>query len=301
MHYQQALALALACSLAGCHAGSTSPTHLERAETALARGSLVDAQTSARAIAADDADWGRGQLVLAAVAQRSGDWQAALKHLDAVPDDASPESLFAAEQAIVIRLQQGQLHLATKSLQYLLNHRPDDVVRRQMLADLYTWTGQRRLADQQLGVLSKANALGPKQLVVYTDYDRRDPDDIKTLEQAEHHSPGDPAAQLGLAVIDLADGDRQRARKRLEQAVAAAPDLATAQAQLGELLVDESPAEFLQWYRQLPGSLREHPEIWYVRGLKTLQGNHPRLAADCFAQSAMATPTSYRMVYRYAL
>ena len=53
----------------------------------------------------------------------------------------------------------------------------------------------------------------------------------------------------------------------LRKILADEPTLAEAQGRLGQILALTRPHEFPTWHQALPGSISEHPEIWFARGI----------------------------------
>src|SRR5581483_11561830 len=116
---------------------------------------------------------------------------------------------------------------------------PMDEQTRSALGDLYAATGQRRMANANFAMLILARPLAFKQLVLLTDFERRDPEIAALLQQFHSTAPNDPSVNLGLAVEELSKGELASARQRLERVLASDSSLAVAQGFLGELLIDQ--------------------------------------------------------------
>jgi len=288
-------------ALAGCARTESEAAKARAAQAALAQGDLETARRWAAGLSRESPYWAEGQMVLGALAWKSKDSRTALEHYRTIPWDGSQVSLAAAHEAAQIELSLGRINNAIQCYTFVLKHRPGDLQARETIADLYALTGQRRLADRHLSELMKSTQLSRKQLVLLTDFDRRDPRNRALLVQLEASAPRDPAVQLGLAIEDLVTGNLASARRRLEAAVSADPSLAVAQGQLGELLLDESESEFARWCERLPDSLRNEAEIWNVRGLWAQRRQQPEFAARCFWEAARQTPTSHRALQQFGL
>jgi predicted Zn-dependent protease len=117
-------------------------------------------------------------------------------------------------------------------------------------------------------------------------------------ELCARKAPDDRAVQLGLAAHAFWEGESREAEQRLRSLVAAAPELTAAQAMLGELLVDGSAGDFLEWHANLPPDASDHPDIWYVRGLWARREDELRVAARCFWQAVRLAPTHRRATYQ---
>jgi tetratricopeptide (TPR) repeat protein len=284
----------------GCGSKDADLRRLESAREALAKGNLVEAEQFAAAISPTHFSWAEGRFILASVAQRSGNWQQALEYYRVIPRD-SPLYAAALGEAAAVEQAHGNLHAAIRDFNALLEVRPDDVTARRTLANLLASTGQRRLADAHLWILIKAKVFEFKQLVMFTDFDRRDPNDAKFLEWCEQRAPHDAAVQTGLAVEAISQGDLPAARRRLELAISIDPLISAAQGLLGELLVEGDAVEFNSWYRRVPPAIRDDPEIWQVRALWAQRQERPEIAAHCFWHAAHGMPASYRIVYRFGI
>ncbi len=91
------------------------------------------------------------------------------------------------------------------------------------------------------------------------------------------------------------------ARQRTELVVSKRPDLAEAQALLGELLIDNDPAALGAWHQKLPVSANLNANIWYVRGLWAQQLGEEKAAARCFWEAIRRSPTHRRANYQLGL
>jgi thioredoxin-like negative regulator of GroEL len=286
---------------AGCAPNASHPSGTQSARQAFERGDDLTARRLASAIRADEPNWAEGQMVLAAIALRSGNASAAMEHYRAIPRDGSAASLAAARAAVELEQASGHLHDAIRSCNYILAQDPRDRATRRILANLYAATGQRRLADTELGLLIRLPGFDFKQLVLLTDFERLDPHNLDFLQHCESTAPDDPAVNLGLAVEEVAKGNLTSARRRLIAAVHADPELAAAQALVGELLLDEGDAALQQWYDALPGSIHDDAGIWFVRGRWAQRRSEQEIAARCFWEAARQMPTSHRALHQLAL
>ena len=294
------LYLVILIGLAGCGSGDPDLDRLQSAREALKNGNLADAQKFAGEIAPANPHWAEGQLILGAVALQSGSPKQALERYRDVPRD---NALYPAALVGVAAIEQdlGNLEAAIRDFEAVLQLHPDDDTVRRSLAKLLASTGQRRRADYHFWALATANAIDFKQLVLLTDFDRRDPNDAALLSSCEQHSPRDAAVQSGLAAEAFSKGDLADARRRLELAVSIDPLLSGPQGLLGELLVEEGEEECQRWFRGLPSAIRDDPEIWFVLGLLAQRHEPPEIATHCFWIAAKAMPASYRIVYKFGL
>ncbi len=260
----------------------------------LASAAMNAAENSPSAPDSSERQWQMGNEHL-----NSGDAVGALGYFNGIPRDGSTVSVDAALAAAQLQESLGRLSAAIESYEYVLNYQPKLNPVTSRVAELYALTGQRAEADRHLTRLMRTPDLGFKPLVLLTDFERRHGEDQTRLEEFERLAPDDPAVQLGLAVENIEDGAIDSAQHRLQAAIAADPELATAQALLGEvLLLQSSNEELMRWHQALPASVQDHPAIWYTRGLWALRVDEPAVAARCFWESARQCPTSYRAAYQ---
>lgn len=271
------------------------------AQAALAAGNLSRARELAENIPADDPEWLTSQLLLAEVALRQQDLEMALACYQRIPRDGSPLSWEAVFGMARLYHAQGKLHEAIQAYRTLLPHRPQDLELKGELAKLYAVTGQRFLADQLLSELLRVKELEFRELVLLTDFDRRDPLQAKYLKRCAESFPDDPTVNLGLAVEDYAKGEYAAARHKLERALRVDPELTAAQGLLGELLLEEGQAAMQRWHEQLPPSVRTAPEVWWTQGLWAQQRGDLPVAARCLWEAARQAPASHRLIHQLGL
>lgn len=285
----------------GCLPTSPPPSQLAMAKAAVAAGNLSRARELAENIPPDDPEWSASRLLLAEVALQQQDPETALAYYQRIPRDGSPLSWEAALGMARLYHAQGKLHEAIQAYRTLLPHRPQDLALKGELAKLYAVTGQRFLADQLLSELLRLKELDFRELVLLTDFDRRDPLQAKYLKRCAEAFPDDPAVNLGLAVEDYAKGEYAAARLKLESALRRDPELSAAQGLLGELLLEEGQAAMQRWHEQLPPSVRTAPEVWLTQGLWAQQRGDLPVAARCLWEAARQAPTSHRLIHQLGL
>jgi len=280
---------------------AAAPTAYELPHDAFSKGDFAAAKRLAEAVPPEDPLWPDAQMILALVALQSQDVATALEHFRAIPRNGIPVSLSAAEALADLDKQHGRLQGAIESYRYILQHRPTNTRIQTSLADLYAATGQRRLADELFTELIKLPEFEFKHLVMFTDFERQDPQNVQYLQRCAQSAPEDPAVNLGLAIGEIAAGKHAEARQRLESVVAAEPTMSAAQGLLGELLVDAGDEALQRWHAGLPDAIQDDPEIWTARGLWAQQRGQDRMAARCFWEAARKLPTSYRAMNQLAL
>ncbi|MEZ6128289.1 MAG: FG-GAP-like repeat-containing protein [Planctomycetaceae bacterium] len=191
----------------------------------------------------------------------------------------------------------GELTKAIASLKKLARDEKSDPDVQSRLADLYAMTGFRRQASQLWQSLSGTSPLAARELVMLTDFDRRHPEFLQRLLAAEKRSPDDLSVNLGLAIEEYAEKKNNAAKNRLSRILLQRPDIPEAQGLLGEILVDTDLAALPEWYSQIPGELRDTPEILIACGRWSSSLQQHRMAVWCHAKASQQIPTSYRASY----
>ena len=111
--------------------------------------------------------------------------------------------------------------------------------------------------------------------------------------------PDDSAPLLGITRHLLQKAEFEKAKTILRKIVTDTPENIEAQSMLGTAIqqLDDSIA-FLKWHRQLPKAAEEHPEIWYLRGVKARRDMQPRVAIRCFWEAIVRDPNHRRANYQ---
>jgi tetratricopeptide (TPR) repeat protein len=108
----------------------------------------------------------------------------------------------------------------------------------------------------------------------------------------------DPLMLLGMACANLATGDREAARRRLEIVVARRPDLLAAQSRLGTLLLDESPDEFAVWCQSVTEDISGLADFWILRGVAAERSRNLQGAARCYWEAVRIDAARHSACYR---
>lgn len=102
-----------------------------------------------------------------------------------------------------------------------------------------------------------------------------------------------PEVMMSLAAARrcLFENDSSAAEESLRQVLAIRPEVGEAQGRLGRLIVDRGDlGEFLQWRGSLPDEARDHPEVWFVQGLKARQLGLLPGSVRCFLETIRRQP-----------
>jgi tetratricopeptide (TPR) repeat protein len=105
-------------------------------------------------------------------------------------------------------------------------------------------------------------------------------------EQSLAARPDDPLPRLIEAKWAIHNKEMRKAREILLQIVEKHPHVLDAQAALGQILLESGTEEdFLAWHEQLPDDADEHPDIWFVRGLRFARLEQMDAAVRCFSEA----------------
>lgn len=290
------LLASLVAAIAGC--GDNGPADpLLRARAAFARQDIEDARSLAASIPEGDAGWADAQVLLGDVERFAGRHDDSLAFYGAVPRDGSPASLKAAQAIGEIDFRKNNLAEGARSLEYVLEHRPDDLKTHARLAFIYNYAGLRARADRHLFALLKKGKLELKDLVALTAPDRH-ASQKEPLRRSLAGNPRDPFLQLGMALEEFHEQKFDDALARTEEVVQSHPELAEAQALLGELLLDGEIARLEAWHAALPVEVQDDWGVWFVRGLWARRVDQEQVAARCLWEAVRRNPVHRRAVYQ---
>lgn len=108
-------------------------------------------------------------------------------------------------------------------------------------------------------------------------------------------NPADPLIKIGQARREFYANNTALAESILRETLSQQPQLGEAQARYGRIVVNRGDlAEFLAWRGSLPDDARDHPEVWYVQGLKARQLNQIEGAARCYLEAIALDPNHLR-------
>ena len=297
--------LILVCGLflaIGCGKGDSKDlkSPLEQVQLAAQNDDFKTAKKLAKAIPPDSPDWAEAQVMLGRMESMNRYLAAGLPYYESVPRDGSPVSLRAARAIAEIYLKNGSLSKAGENYEYVLQHSPDstdNVPVHEKMASILVTSGQRFQAETHLLEVVKHSKIEIKDLVLLTEPDRRS-DQYTYLKQCYQRNAQDPFVNLGMALEEAADHQFDQARQRVSQVVLSHPEIGDAQALLGELTLDTGLEKLQAWNAQLPNAVKNHPGVWYVRGLWARQLNENRVAARCFWETIRQRPHHRRAMYQ---
>ena len=259
--------------------------HEKRFEEALRHACLLTEHATLRSPAL---------LVAGECAIELEDFSAAKKYFSGVPPN-SPEFPTALFSLAEIARDEGQLTKSVELLKTVLELEPQNQAVHERLAFLNTACGNHWKSQVHYRAMLNAH---PKlsEMTILGDLER--PVAVEEfLDGCLANSPNDVLALAGKSLVARHHGHAEEARSLCWKVVERNPEMASAQARLGELLLN-SPQEFAEWYRKLPPSVDSNADIWLVRGLYARQHNELKVAAKLFLRATMLQPSHRRATYQ---
>lgn len=101
----------------------------------------------------------------------------------------------------------------------------------------------------------------------------------------------DLPATLGVARIQFAKGNTDRAKALLTRIIEQYPDLTEAQVRLAEILQLQQPGQFERWDNEHAPQFDDHPQLWFIRGRHATQRGDQKRAIGCFIRACELNPT----------
>ncbi|MCA8998567.1 MAG: VCBS repeat-containing protein, partial [Planctomycetaceae bacterium] len=267
------------------------------AQKTLRDGDFLRAEQLAAAISREDPLFIKSRLLAGEAATRQNHLDDAIAYYEELPRTNSPDSLLAAFSAGEVFRLLGRLTRAEDCYEFVLKHRPDDVVAHSRLAEVRTLTGRNWEARSHLFALIQLGDWSLLELTFLADLERPiEHDDF--LQQCAERAPDDLYVQFGLAVNAVMDKHLGEVEQSLRDILRRAPQLLAAHALLGEILLLDHEDRMGEWIRQLPENWKSHPDIWLARGLFDRRRGELRSAARCFWEALRLEPNHRQANYQ---
>lgn len=293
---QVALFIGTLYLVCGCSAESNDPAELLRqAEVALTEKDFEGAEQLAMDMPASAPERPAALVVAGEAAMRTRRFIDALEYFQLVIDsgEENKHTKLAKFSSAEVYRELGQLTNSIQAYQQVLKADPDNAATHERLAFLLSATGARWEALPHFFFLVRSGSATINELAIFADLDRH-VEHKPFLESCSLKSKDDSYVRFGLAAHSFWDGEPDTAKASLYQIVAETPEVISAQAILGELLLDEKEKQFVQWHQNLPVEAEAHPDIWYVRGLWARRHDKRQMAAHCFWQCVRRDPRHRR-------
>ncbi|HUQ72412.1 MAG TPA: FG-GAP-like repeat-containing protein, partial [Planctomycetaceae bacterium] len=268
-----------------------------RARRALALKDFSSAEHLALQIPAGDPLWTRSRLVAGEAATRAQKYDAAIEHYRSIPGDEAGSQLLVEFSLGEVYRHVGELSRAEACYEAVLKQQPGNATAHSRMAFLLGVTGRRWETLPHYRALLALRTWTLEELVLLADLER--PLERRAfLDQCAKRAPDDVLVLLGLAVdTTLVQGRAAEGRQRLQDVVSRRPELLTAQALLGEMLVDVE-SDFEAWHAALPPLADQNADIWLVRGLWFRRQGQLEVAARCFWEAVRRAPSHRRANYQ---
>ena len=251
--------------MAGCQK-PPPPSDFEQIKTAFQIQDYATVRRLGREIPKTHEHWAEIQVIMGQSESLSRGAKFAIPYLDSVPRDRSPVSYEAVRALAEVHLKIGTLFRAAEDYRYMLVRDPKSMLNHSRLVQILLQSGIRAEADEHLLWLLQHARLELKELITFSIPEQSD-NESGSLKPALQFNPDDPYVNLGMAIEEVRESQRDRARERLWKVVKCHPEIAEAQSLLGELVIDQGIDSLPTWNAQLPAAIQSHSGIWYVRGL----------------------------------
>ncbi|MCA9044475.1 MAG: VCBS repeat-containing protein, partial [Planctomycetaceae bacterium] len=275
----------------------SSVSTLKAAKAALKSKEFAEAERLANEIGKDDKDWSASRFVAGEAATRLDRPFEAVDYYLAVKQDGSEDAYNALFYAADVYRHSGYLSPAMNLFQQVERSVPGNAAVHERLMTLYAFSGQRwrsvphRFFLVRTGV-SKLNELAEladlERPISYGDF----------LDKCQQVSPDDVLVKMAVAFHYRNEGFPDKAIPLLREIIAEDRSLVAAQASLGELILDSSTEEFLNWHAQLPPDADLHPDVWFVRGQWARRHDDLKTATRCYWQALQLDPSHRRATYQ---
>lgn len=223
----------------------------------------------------------------------------ALRYWERVPADGSPAGVNAAiERGNLLLVELKRLSDAEIEFRQVLRLYPQHLTAHDRLGYLLGLAACSWEAIPHRLELIRQNTFEPIHLYLLCMGDAA-LENAELLAEYQAAAPADPRVLIGLARSALEYQQRSESEAYLRRAIQIRPDLITAHAKLGALLLDQkSESAVAAWEKQLPAEAEESPEIWEVRGdWAQQQGAHPQ-AIRCYWEVVRRDPNHERANYQ---
>jgi len=204
-----------------------------------------------------------------------------------------PTSLKARLALTHFLLATGNLPMAEKTLNDALKIAPDDPLANRTLAVVYLGTGRHALAEKPLKLIVDVtkSARSKFGLAEYYTREGRVKDARLVLEPLAKASDTYAEAETRLALLTYATGDRDLAKKMLNEVLSAYPSHPMAlQVRARWYLADGQPAQALDRAKSAVAAAPRSVEALYLLGILQAVNNQPGAATTSFNQVLKLNP-----------
>lgn len=240
----------------------------------------------------------RGRALLGTVEARVGNLDAAAEAFEGVALD-SADGVRAQIQAAELRLLKlFQPLRAEACLQEVLQQDPANAAAQALLAGLYGMSGCSAEGRQLRWERIRESAFTETDLILLALGDTAS-ENAALVEQLAEKNPSDPWTRLAIAHQAFQKHELEVSLANTRAFVAARPDVLSAQARLGRLLLLTGDRNgFLEWHTALPVQADDSAEIWAVRAERAELDHDLNGTLRCDWEAVRRDATHLRAHYR---
>ena len=296
------VAILLAASIAAaCWLFSESSAELlKSARLALDRNEFEAAEKLAVQVPTRSPEFAQALLVAGEASARLGRHESSLDYYSRIPDDCKKELIVGLREAVGISMEIGRLSLAERQLRRILECAPGNLFATQRLARLLRLVGRRWDSRQLFFELLRQGQCDVEELVLLGGVDLTVEVPVEFLSTTPQ-TPRDPMTVLWRATQARLDNHQASAEVLLREVIADVPEQLEAHVQLGYVLLENDKFDALpQWHAELPDTVDDHPEVWFLRGRWLEARQSPRFAIRCYAEALRRDPDHIAANYRLA-
>ena len=272
-------------------ANSSTDDLLREAKKAILLQDFEEAEALAARALSQDQSSPDALLVAGTVAEGRREFEQALTHYSRIETEFAEQRLVALTRSGELRFNVlGQLSAAEREFRRALVIDPSHTVAVDRLALLLRIEGRAWEAAPLLFELVRQNQFTLEQLCWLGVFESItwDPE---SLERCRRANPSDPLPMLGLAHLHIYQNELPAAKELLLQVVELAPEIVTAHATLGNIVVDSgTEEELVSWHGKLPATAESDSTIWHVCGKWAQRKGDRDAAIRCFLEAVSMNP-----------
>jgi tetratricopeptide (TPR) repeat protein len=232
-----------------------------------------------------------GLALAAEAAANNSEHDLALQLFSQLPQDRGRWE-FLSHMGMARRFQVlGRLEAAEYHLQCALELSPHNSEAHIRIGDLQQIEGRTWESSAHNFVQIRRGRCRGDELLALATVDRFFNSDERLERICATIKPPEVLIKLAFARTALFANRVAEAEQLLREIVASRPDLGEAQGRLGRIIVDrDDSAEFLGWVAQIPEEARNHPEVWFAKGLRARRLGLLPGAVRCFLEALALSP-----------
>lgn len=194
-----------------------------------------------------------------------------------------------------------ELDRMERDLRAAIAKRPNDARPRIELVSLLTAQCRTYEAIEQTGVLLRTGGWQIDDILLLAAPE--DLFDAPELDDWRAREPDHARLLVAKARLAIMANDFDAAKRWIDRAMQADPELADAHAVLGIWLLERDPSDkaLTAWANALPEDAGSHPDNWWIQGMLARQRKDPDGAARCFAEALQIFPNHRQATHQLSL